>query len=104
MATGNRTTPKDDAYKRGRSGYSVKDEKDSKQYGKDVYAATPAKVTDPKRESQKARDSNRKLSRDKIAPENYLRNVKSKEGRAINEANVRDTKQALEKKLKGKSI
>jgi hypothetical protein len=30
--------------------------------------------------------------------------VKSKEGRAINEANVRDTKQALEKKLKGKSI
>lgn len=85
MATG-------DKYKRGRSGYSVADEKAAKDYGKQDYKET--------RDSSLPQ-SEREYRRDKGAPGNYLHNTKSEKGRGYNKQNVEfmsDSAQAARRK------
>ena len=91
-----------DAYKRGRSGYSVKDEKAAKEYGQRDYetntvqrrsAAENAKRNpgmSKKDVNQMTQISQREAvyRRDEGAPAAYLRNVKTAEGREINRKNI----------------
>jgi len=68
-----------DAYQRGKSGYSKKDEKAAKEYGERDHKLTGG-VNMPK--------SEREYRRDIGAPQSYLRNTKTAEGREINKKNV----------------
>ena len=92
-----------EAYKRGRSGYSVKDEKAAKEYGQRDYATNPVQ----RRSASENAKNNPKLSksdvahmtklsqheakyrRDVGAPHSYLENTKTEKGREINRKNVR---------------
>ena len=104
MATGNRTTPKGDAYKPStvRSGYSRKDDKAAKDYGKLDYKDSKGSPLP---------ESERKYRRDKGAPLSYYANERSKEGREINQKNTKFLKDEVKakesptaKRLKGKAI
>jgi hypothetical protein len=68
-----------DKYTRGKSGYSVADEKAAKDYGRQDYKETRDSPT-PQKE--------RKYRRDVGGPQNYLHNTKSEHGRKVNEKNV----------------
>ncbi len=68
-----------DKYTRGKSGYSVADEKAAKHYGNQDYKETRDSPL-PQRE--------RKYRRDTGAPTSYLSNTKSAHGREVNDKNT----------------
>lgn len=92
-----------EAYKRGSSGYSVKDEKAAKEYGQRDYATNPVQrrsasenaKANPKMSKAdvshmtKVSQEEAKYRRDVGAPSNYLENTKTERGRKINRSNVK---------------
>lgn len=91
-----------EAYKRGRSGYSVKDEKAAKEYGQRDYATNPVQRRSASENAKnnpgmsksdvahmtRLNQKEAKYRRDVGAPSNYLENTKTERGRDINKRNV----------------
>lgn len=103
-----------EAYKRGRSGYSVKDEKAAKEYGQRDYATNTVQrrsaAENAKRNPNMSKSEVNKMTqdnqreaeyrRDVGAPASYLSNVHTAEGREINRRNVatQDSDRAKDKR------
>ena len=87
-----------DAYRRGRSGYSVKDEKDADKYSRDI-------VRTAKSDKMPAYEVS---ARGRTSKDSYLRNTKTEKGRGINASNVKtvsdDVRKAAERSKRGKRL
>ena len=91
-----------EAYKRGRSGYSIKDEKAAKEYGQRDYATNTVQRRSQSENAKNNPGMSKKdvahltktsqkeaaYRRDVGAPSSYLENTKTERGRDINKRNV----------------
>jgi hypothetical protein len=108
MATGNRTTPKGDAYKPStvRSGYSKADDKNAKEYRDTGRKTAVEKMGRYGSVIKSQKDADASVGNAKNL---WYQNERTKEGRGYNKANMQDAKDQLskaqlERKLKGKKL
>ena len=91
-----------DKYKRGSSGYSVEDEKNSKKYGEIVRARYQDVVNSEQARGRKI-DPDLPASARRNATRNYMENEMSAQGRADNRANMEYGQSELNKLYKTNS-